>query len=74
MGLYQFNDTSYSYVMQEENDETSVEQGQGHHDTLVSLEGSEHLIQEGVQVGEATHEDCDGDETAQTIVPLYDVV
>lgn len=74
MGLYQFNDTSYSYVVQEENDETSVEKSQSDNDSLVSLDGSEHLIQEWVQVGKAAHEDTDGNETAQTIVPLYDVV
>jgi len=61
-------------MVKEENDETSVKQGQSYHYTLVSLNRSEHLIQEGVKVGKTAHEDRDGDETTQTIVPLYDVV
>ena len=74
MGLYQFNETSYSYMVKEENDETSVKQGQSYHYTLVSLNRREHLIQVGVKVAKTAHEDRDGDETTQTIVSLYDVV
>lgn len=74
MGLYQFNNNLNSYMMEEENNETSVEKGHSDHDTLVFLERSEHLIQEGVQVRKTAHEDTNGYKTAFSVLSLYDVV
>ena len=50
-----------SYMMQDEDNEAGVEGGQRHHDALVALHGREHLVQEGVQIREAAHEDRYGD-------------
>ena len=43
--------------MQDEDNETCVEGGQGHNDALVALDWGEHLVQERVQIREAAHED-----------------
>jgi hypothetical protein len=57
-------------MMKYEYDEASVEKGQSNHNALITLNGIEHLVQEGIQVGKAAHKNCDGYQTAQSIAPL----
>ena len=60
----------YGYVVEDEDDEAGVEEGEGHHHALVTLDRRKHLVQEGVQVGETAHENGDGYQTTQSVVSL----
>ncbi|TNV78770.1 hypothetical protein FGO68_gene5009 [Halteria grandinella] len=53
--------------VQYEYDEASVYERELHDYALPSLVGVEHLVEEGIQVAEGAHEDCDCDDAAPSV-------
>lgn len=60
----------YGYMVEDEDDEAGVEEGEGHHHALVTLDRRKHLVQEGIQVGETAHENGDCYKATQSVVSL----